>query len=213
MTTGRFITLEGGEGAGKSTQLRHLQALLEARGESVLATREPGGTPGAEEIRSLLVTGARGRWDAWSEALLVTAARRDHVERVIRPALDAGRWVVCDRFLDSTLAYQGYAGGLGAAAVEALHTLAIGRLRPDLTLILDLYPQVGLARAAARRGGEGRFESQDLAFHQRLRGAFRSIAAAEPQRCRLLDGSLEEPALATRIAAVVAERFALEPVP
>lgn len=210
MTQGRFITFEGGEGAGKSTQLKRLRAFLEDRGIAVLATREPGGTPGAEEIRRLLVTGEPGRWDAWSEALLVTAARRDHVERVVRPALAAGTWVLCDRFLDSTLAYQGVAGGLGLAGIEALHGLAIGRLRPDLTLVLDLDPAIGLRRAADRRGAEGRFESHDLAFHERLRDAFRQIAAGEPARCRLLPADGGEDSLAGEIGRLVAERFGLE---
>lgn len=209
MTQGRFITFEGGEGAGKSTQLRRLQGFLEARGLVVLATREPGGTPGAEEIRRLLVTGEGNRWDAWSEALLVTAARRDHVERVIRPALAGGTWVLCDRFLDSTLAYQGHAGGLGAGAVEALHALAIGRLRPDLTLLLDIAPEAGLARAAARRGDEARFEGRDLAFHRTLREAFQAIAAAEPARVRTIDAARPEDAVAAAVAQAVAERFGL----
>jgi len=207
MTRGRFITLEGGEGAGKSTQLARLRTLLESRGIAVTATREPGGTPGAEEIRRLLVTGEAGRWDPWSEALLVNAARHDHVARVIAPALAAGRWVLCDRFLDSTLAYQGQT--LGQGAVEALHALAIGRLRPDLTFVLDLLPEVGLARAAARRGGEGRFETRDLGFHQRLREGFRAIAAAEPERCCLIDASGGEDAVAEQIARVLLERFPL----
>lgn len=205
--TGAFITLEGGEGAGKSTQLQRLRDRLEAAGRKVLTTREPGGTPGAEEIRGLLVKGEPGRWDAWSELLLVYAARRDHVERVIRPALAAGTWVLCDRFLDSTLAYQGYARGLGPGAIETLHALTIGRLRPDLTLILDLDPARGLARAAARRGGEGRFEAQDLAFHERLREGFRAIAAAEPQRCRLIDASGEEAAVAAEVWTAVERRL------
>lgn len=205
MARGRFITLEGGEGAGKSTQARALAQLLRARGKGVVETREPGGTPGAEEIRALLVNGAPGRWDAWSEALLVFAARRDHVERVIRPALARGDWVVCDRFLDSTVAYQGYARGLGAGAIEALHALVIGRLRPDLTLVFDLDPATGLARAAARRGGEGRFEAQDLAFHQRLRDGFQAIARAEPGRCALIDAG--QPLEAVTAAA---ERALLE---
>lgn len=205
MARGRFITLEGGEGAGKSTQARALAQLLRARGKGVVETREPGGTPGAEEIRALLVNGEPGRWDAWSEALLVFAARRDHVERVIRPALARGDWVVCDRFLDSTVAYQGYARGLGAGAIEALHALVIGRLRPDLTLVFDLDPATGLARAAARRGGEGRFEAQDLAFHQRLRDGFQAIARAEPGRCALIDAG--QPLEAVTMAA---ERALLE---
>jgi len=207
MTRGRFITLEGGEGAGKSTQAGRLVALLEARGRRVVSTREPGGTPGAEEIRALLVTGAPGRWDAWSEALLVHAARRDHVERLIEPALARGDWVVCDRFLDSTVAYQGFARGLGAGAIEALHGLVFGRLRPDLTLIFDLEPAEGLRRAAARRGGEGRFEAQDLAFHQRLRAGFQTIAEAEPARCRVIEAGRPPEAVAKAVEQAVLQRF------
>ena len=210
MTRGRFITLEGGEGAGKSTQAGRLVALLEARGRRVVATREPGGTPGAEEIRALLVTGAPGRWDAWSEALLVHAARRDHVERLIEPALARGDWVVCDRFLDSTVAYQGFARGLGAGAIEALHGLVFGRLRPDLTLIFDLDPAEGLRRAAARRGGAGRVEAQDLAFHQRLREGFQAIALAEPARCRVIDAGQPLEAVAKAVEQLVLERFGEE---
>jgi dTMP kinase len=207
MTRGRFITLDGGEGAGKSTQAARLVALLRARGRRVVATREPGGTPGAEEIRALLVTGEAGRWDAWSEALLVYAARRDHVARVIEPALAQGDWVLCDRFLDSTLAYQGHARGLGAGAIEALHALVLGRLRPDLTLIFDLDPAIGLRRAAERRGGEGRFEAQDLAFHQRLRAGFQAIAAAEPERCRSIDAGQPLEAVARAVEQAVLTRF------
>ncbi len=207
MARGRFITLEGGEGAGKSTQATALRALLEARGRRVVATREPGGTPGAEEIRALLVTGDPGRWDACSEALLVFAARRDHVEKVIEPALARGDWVLCDRFLDSTLAYQGYARGLGPGAIEALHALAIGRLRPDLTLLFDLDPAIGLRRAAARRGGEGRFEAQDLAFHQRLRAGFQAIAQAEPERCKVIDAEAPLAAVTQAVEQAVLARF------
>jgi dTMP kinase len=200
---GRFITFEGGEGAGKTTQIALLRERLERAGHRVLATREPGGTPGAEEIRRLLVTGAPGRWDPWSEALLIVAARRDHVERVIRPALAAGNWVLCDRFLDSTLAYQGRVGGIGADAVEALHALAIGRLRPDLTLVLDIDPTVGLVRAGKRAGGEGRFEARGLAFHQALREAFLAIAKAEPQRCKVVDAARDVEAVAASIAGYI----------
>ena len=201
ITRGRFITFEGGEGAGKTTQIALLRQRLEAAGRTVLATREPGGTPGAEEIRRLLVTGEPGRWDAWTEALLVTAARRDHVERVIRPALAAGTWVLCDRFLDSTLAYQG--GALGRDAIEALHSLVFGRLRPDLTLVLDIDPAVGLERAGKRAGGEGRFEARGLEWHRRLRETFLAIAKAEPGRCRIIDAAGDQHRVATQIDKVV----------
>lgn len=213
---GRFITLEGGEGAGKSTQQRRLAAWLRARGRDVVETREPGGSPGAEEIRSLLVTGAAGRWDAVTEALLHFAARRDHLNQTIEPALARGCWVVCDRFADSTLAYQGYGHGLGRAAIEALYDLAVGKLSPDLTLVLDLPAAEGLARAQERNGGtrngggaqaEDRYERMDLAFHERLREGFRDIVAREPGRCVLIDASGDEDAVAARIQAAVAERL------
>jgi len=170
-TRGRFITLEGGEGAGKSTQIKRLTARLAARGIEAVATREPGGTPGAEAIRSLLVTGDVARWDAVTETLLHYAARREHVEKTVRPALARGAWVISDRFADSTMAYQGHAGAVGAARVAALHKLVLGDFQPDLTLILDLPVQVGLARAKARAGIEDRYERMGLAFHEALRKA------------------------------------------
>jgi dTMP kinase len=205
MGRGRFITFEGGEGAGKSTQIRLLAEALTARGLSVEVTREPGGSPGAEEIRALLVRGEAGRWGPVTEALLHTAARRDHLERMVWPALDAGRWVLCDRFFDSTMAYQGHGQGLGRPFVEALQTTALGGFRPDLTLILDLPVAKGLARAAARRGDENRYESMALAFHERLREGYRDIAAREPERCVLIDADRPlETVLGAVIDAVVA---------
>lgn len=186
---GRFITLEGGEGAGKSTQLRRLAEVLEGRGRPVTLTREPGGSPGAEEIRALLVSGETGRWGPVTEALLHTAARRDHLERTVWPALQAGRWVLCDRFFDSTMAYQGYGLGLGRDLVAGLQQAALGDFRPDLTLILDLPVELGLDRAAARRGGEDRYERMDTSFHHRLRDGFLDIARREPERCVVIDAS------------------------
>ena len=189
MTRGRFITLEGGEGAGKSTQIRLLaDALIACRRKDVL-TREPGGSPGAEEIRGLLVSGETGRWGPVTEALLHTAARRDHLERTVWPALEAGHWVICDRFFDSTMAYQGYGLGLGRELIATLQGAALGDFRPDLTLILDLPVEDGLARAAARRGGEDRYERMDIAFHHRLRDGFLDIAAREPERCAIIDAA------------------------
>ncbi|MDP3173040.1 MAG: dTMP kinase [Phenylobacterium sp.] len=187
MARGRFITFEGGEGAGKSTQLRRLAERLTQAGVEVVATREPGGSPGAESIRDLLVNGDADRWSGLSEALLMYAARRDHIERTITPALDRGAWVVCDRFADSTRAYQGAGGGVDPALISALesHVLSV---RPDLTLILDLPADAGLARAGGRGGGEARFESKGLGFHERLRQAFLTIADAEPERCVVIDG-------------------------
>ena len=189
MTRGRFITLEGGEGAGKSTQIRLLADALAACGKDVVMTREPGGSKGAEEIRALLVSGETGRWGPVTEALLHTAARRDHLERTVWPALDAGSWVICDRFFDSTMAYQGYGLGLGRDLIGTLQITALGDFRPDLTLILDLPVEAGLARANARRGGEDRYERMNLDFHRRLRDGFLDIARREPDRCAVIDAA------------------------
>jgi dTMP kinase len=191
---GRFITFEGGEGAGKSTQLKRLVARLEAAGREVVATREPGGSPGAESIRELVLNGSADRWSPVTETLLMYAARRDHVERVIRPALERGAWVICDRFADSTRAYQGAAGGVDPGLIAAMETYILERTRPDLTLIFDLPVDVGLERAHARAGSEMRFESKGLAFHERLRAGFLAIARAEPDRCAVIDacGTLDE---------------------
>lgn len=186
MTRGRFITLEGGEGTGKSTQTGRLAACLEALGIDVLATREPGGSPGGEEIRELLVTGAPGRWQPVTEALLHMAARADHVATVIEPALAAGRWVISDRFFDSTVVYQGIVQGVGEDRVRALYRDIFGTFAPDLTVILDLEAKTGLARAN-EDGQEGRYEDMGEGFHERIAEAFRMIAAAEPERCRLID--------------------------
>jgi len=207
---GRFITLEGGEGAGKSTQQRRLSAWLRDSGREVVETREPGGSPGAEEIRKLLVIGAAGRWDALTEALLHFAARRDHLAQTVIPALERGAWVVCDRFADSTMAYQGYGHGLGREVVTALYEIVVGDLAPDLTLILDLPVEEGLARAGRRNGaqaggagGEDRYEQMDIAFHQRLRDGFHDIVAREPDRCLLIDAQGDEDRVAERIRAAV----------
>lgn len=204
---GRFITLEGGEGAGKSTQARRLAQALAARGVDCLLTREPGGSPGAEEIRALLVNGEPGRWSAATEALLLTAARRDHLERTVRPALATGRWVVCDRFSDSTLAYQGYGAGLPLDDLRTLFRLALGDFKPDLTLVFDLPVDVGLARAGARAGGEDRFERMGRDFHQRLRDGFLAIAAAEPERCAVIDAGADVDAVAADVLAAVRARL------
>jgi dTMP kinase len=194
---GRFITFEGGEGAGKSTQVRRLAARLQGRGLDVIATREPGGSPGAEAIRNLVLTGSADRWSAMTETLLMYAARRDHIERTILPALERGAWVICDRFADSTRAYQGQAGGVPAALIGALEDQVLNGARPDLTLVFDLPVEIGLARAEqfAKQAGHGetRFESKGLGFHRDLRAAFREIAQAHPDRCVLIDadGSIE----------------------
>ena len=172
-----------------------------------MATREPGGSPGAEAIRRLLLDGDSERWDAAGEALLLYAARRDHVARTIRPALVAGTWVVCDRFTDSTIAYQGYGRGLPLADLAALQRFALDGFAPDLTLILDLPVETGLRRAAARAGAADRFERLDRDFHQRLRDGFRIIAASEPQRCTMIDAAAEVVAVQHAIAAAVSARF------
>ncbi|MCE9523897.1 MAG: dTMP kinase [Alphaproteobacteria bacterium] len=189
MTKGRFITFEGGEGTGKSTQARLLATHLAQLGADVVQTREPGGSPSAEEIRSLLVTGAADRWSPMAETLLFYAARIEHWRQVIRPALDRGAYVVCDRFADSTMAYQAYAGGLDRKLVEDLHRLTLADLQPDLTLILDIDVDQGLARAAARRDDETRFERKGRAFHEKLRQGFLDIAKRAPRRCVVIDAS------------------------
>lgn len=209
MTRGRFITFEGGEGAGKSTQLKRLAERLRARGIEVVATREPGGSPGAEAIRELVLNGAADRWSPVTETLLMYAARRDHVERVIAPALERGAWVVCDRFSDSTRAYQGAAGGTDPGLIAALEDHVLGATRPHLTLVFDLSPEAGLARAEAR-GGEMRFESKGLAFHQRLREGFLAIAAAEPERCAVVDAAGSIEAIDAAVWDVVRARLGLD---
>ena len=184
---GRFITLEGGEGAGKSTQAKMLAEWLGSQGIAVDTTREPGGSPGAELIRGLLVTGDVGRWDPLSETLLHAAARHDHLVRRIMPALEAGRWVICDRFFDSTLAYQGYGLGVSHATIAQLRAFAVGNFVPDLTLVLDVSPGTRRARTAGRPGNEDRYERMDEAFHERVRSGFKAIAASEPGRCVTID--------------------------
>src|SRR3954470_22382811 len=196
---GRFISFEGGEGAGKSTQARLLRTALEARGHSVLLTREPGGSPGAEEIRKLLVEGEPDRWTPLAETLLFLAARADHVARVIEPALAAGTWVISDRFSDSTFVYQGLARGLGIDAVRKLQAAALGNFAPDLTIVLDMEPRAGLDRAVARGAAENRFERFDAQFHMRLREGFLAIAAQEPQRCAVIDGAANPEIVAANI--------------
>jgi dTMP kinase len=206
---GRFITFEGGEGAGKSTQVKRLAARLQAEGHEVVTTREPGGSPGAESIRDIVLRGDADRWSPVTETLLMYAARRDHIERVIRPALARGAWVVCDRFADSTRAYQGAAGGTDPGLISALETYILEDVRPDLTLVFDLPPEVGLERAHARAGAEMRFESKGMAFHQRLRDGFRAIAEAEPDRCAVIDASAAMDAVEAAVWGAVSERLAV----
>jgi len=207
--TGRFITLEGGEGTGKSTQIRRLAASLEAKGINVLATREPGGSPGAEEIRRLMVEGEPGRWDAITETLLAYAARADHVARTIGPALLAGCWVISDRFSDSTFAYQGVGRGVPRETIRRIDSAVLDDFAPDLTLVLDLDVTVGLQRAMARPGSENRFEKFGADFHEKLRQAFVDIARRHPERCRLIDASGSEDQVAEAILAAVSRRFDL----
>jgi dTMP kinase len=209
MSRGFFITFEGGEGAGKSTQLRRLADRLRALGREPVLTREPGGSPGAEAIRDIVLNGPPERWSAVTEALLMNAARRDHVERVIRPALAAGKVVICDRFADSTRAYQGAGGEVDPRLIETLEAFVLEDLRPDLTLILDLPVEEGLSRALSRGGGEDRFEAKGAAFHERLRQAFLQIAAAEPDRCVVLSADQTPYAVEAEIFAAVSAR--LEP--
>lgn len=190
MNSGYFISFEGGEGAGKSTQVRRLAARLSGLGREVVATREPGGSPGAETIRDLVVNGAVDRWSPLSETLLFYAARANHLETLIVPALSRGAVVICDRFSDSTKAYQGAAGGVDVTLIDALERQVVGDSKPDLTIILDMPVETGLARAATRGEGEARFEAKGRDFHHRLRQAFLDIAALEPGRHRVLDAAM-----------------------
>jgi dTMP kinase len=203
---GRLITFEGGEGTGKSTQTGLLAAALGRARIPVRATREPGGSPAAERVRQLLLEGEREYWDAVSEALLLAAARHDHVVQTIAPALDEGVWVVSDRFCDSTLAYQGYGGGVALDQLAALQRFAIGDFAPDLTVILDLPVEVGLARASARSAAD-RFERLDRDFHERLRLGFQQIAADNPRRCVLIDASGDRPAVHRAVLEAVEHRL------
>jgi dTMP kinase len=207
VTQGKFITFEGGEGAGKSTQVRILAERLKSAGIEVVATREPGGSPGAEAIRALLVTGDPDRWSAVSETLLMYAARRDHIERTIRPALERGAWVISDRFADSSRAYQGAGGGVSPDFLAAMETHVLEQTRPDLTLILDLPVEQGLERAGRRGGAEARFEAKGLGFHQRLRDGFLAIAASEPGRCSVIDALASPEAVSEAIWQAIAARL------
>ena len=221
MSRGKFITFEGGEGSGKSTQALHLQALLAKQGIATLFSREPGGTPFAEAVRDFLLFGAARTAPGTpvSEALLFYSARADHVERKIRPALQEGTWVVCDRFSDSTRAYQGAAGGVPAATLRELERIVLGDLAPDLTFVLDLPAEIGLRRAEARRLRElspqsktlerDLFEDRDLHFHEKLRRGFLSIARAEPERCVVIDATQPIEAISAQVGSILAQRLAL----
>ncbi len=206
---GRFITFEGGEGSGKSTQIRALAERLETARLRPIVTREPGGSPGAEIMRHLVLSGMGKLLGADAETLLFAAARDDHVRSVIKPALDQGIWVLCDRFSDSTRAYQGSLGNVAPEVLNAMERVTIGGLKPDLTIILDVPAEVGMQRAASRRGTgtPDRFEAEDIKFHQQLRDAYRQIAAAEPQRCLLIDANADAAAVGAAVWAAVHERF------
>ncbi|MBV8927246.1 MAG: dTMP kinase [Bradyrhizobium sp.] len=210
---GRFITFEGGEGSGKTTQIKKLAERLEAAKLRAIITREPGGSPGAEVIRHLLLSGMGKLLGPEAETLLFAAARDDHVRTVIQPALVQGTWVLCDRFSDSTRVYQGRVGHVAAGLLNAMERVTIGDLKPDLTVILDVPVEIGLKRAAARRGSAApdRFESEDVKFHQGLREAYREIAASEPQRCVLVDASADANAVAASIWTALRDRFFATP--
>ncbi|MCZ8123970.1 MAG: dTMP kinase [Tagaea sp.] len=209
---GRFVTFEGGEGAGKSTQIERLAQRLRTAGFRVRVTREPGGpkdgaVEAAASLRKLLVEGDPARWSPRAEALLNYAQRVEHVNRFVLPALVAGDWVLCDRFADSTMAYQGYGHRLGAPLVRALHRASLGAFKPDFTLVLDIPVATGLARAGARAGVETRFERYPTEFHERVRRGFRAIARAEPKRCALIDARGAADTVEARIAKALAKRF------
>jgi dTMP kinase len=206
---GRFVTFEGGEGSGKSTQIKTLAERLDAMKLRAIVTREPGGSPGAEIIRHLVLSGMGKLLGPDAETLLFAAARDDHVRTVIQPALNQGIWVLCDRFSDSTRAYQGRLGNVAPAVLNAMERVTIGDLKPDLTFILDVPVEIGMQRAAARRGTKAadRFEAEDVKFHRELREAYRQIAASEPQRCVLIDASADPGAVAANIWAALRDRL------
>ncbi|MDE2364782.1 MAG: dTMP kinase [Hyphomicrobiales bacterium] len=209
---GRFITFEGGEGAGKSTQARRLAARLETAGRRAIVTREPGGSPLAETIRGVILSGKASALGPMGEAILFGAARIDHIDKLIAPALAAGTWVVCDRFADSTRAYQGAAGKASPDLIAELEKVVVREIKPDLTILMDLPPQTGLARARKRAAGAAsdRFESEDLAFHNALRDAFLDIAAREPGRVKIVDATETEDAIAEKIWTILRDAFPAE---
>jgi dTMP kinase len=211
---GRFISFEGGEGSGKSTQIKMLAERLGAAKLRAIVTREPGGSPGAEIIRHVILSGMGKLLGPDAETLLFAAARDDHVRTVIQPALAQGTWVLCDRFSDSTRAYQGSLGQVLPGVLNAMERVTIGDLKPDLTVILDIPAEVGMQRAAARRGSGApdRFEAEDLRFHQELRDAYRQIAAGEPQRCVLIDADVDISTVAANVWTALRDRFFTTPV-
>jgi dTMP kinase len=206
---GRFITFEGGEGTGKSVQASMLANRLRGLGLSVVLTREPGGSPGAEIIRHVILSGAAKPFGAHAEAILFAAARDDHIRHTIQPALERGQWVICDRFADSTRVYQGTLGNVDPKLIQGLERITVGDLKPDITFILDVATEVGLARAQARRGDEeaDRFERESVEFHDKLRDAFRLLALSEPERCVLIDASAPSAMVAERVWKVITDRL------
>ncbi|WP_025898954.1 dTMP kinase [Sneathiella glossodoripedis] len=205
--TGKFITLEGGDGSGKSTQSRELAEFIKASGREVLLTREPGGAAGADEIRKLLLTGDPDRWDGAEETLLFYTARLNHLRLTVKPALAKGIWVISDRFADSTMAYQGYGNRLGPENVQKIHDVTVGSFEPDLTCILDLDVYEGLKRTHGRSHDEDRFERMDIEFHERMRKGFQAIAKENSHRCVLLDASGEPGVIQRELRRTVQDRL------
>jgi dTMP kinase len=212
---GKFITFEGGEGTGKSTQAAMLAVQLQTLGLGVALTREPGGSPGAEIMRYVLLSGAAKPFGPEAEAMLFAAARDDHIQCTIQPALDVGKWVICDRFADSTRVYQGILGRVDPRFINALERVSVGDLRPDLTLVLDVPVEMGLKRAAGRRRGKypDRFEAEKIDFHQKLRQAYQALAKAEPERCVIIDARAPKKVVAKRIWQAVGKRLELPMAP
>ncbi len=208
---GQFIAFEGCEGSGKTTQIKLLTKILVSKGFDVLATREPGGSPGGEDVRTLLKQGHENRWDGLSEALLLYAARHDHVEKIIKPAIDKGTWVLCDRFSDSSFAYQGFGRGLGLQTLEKLHTLVLGDFFPDLTFIFDIPPQETYERVLRRRSrpGQGgdRFDDMEMAFHQRVYEGYHVIAQKYAHRCAVIQATVSIEAIQENIVGVLEKKF------
>lgn len=209
-TSARFIAVEGVDGAGKGVQTRALHAAMLAAGLEVILTREPGGSPGAEEIRRLIVEGEADRWDDMTELLLIYAARRSHLTRTIRPALEAGNWVISDRFADSSRAFQGVAGKLGLETVDRLHSMVVGDFHPDLTLVLDLDPAISLERARQRGDREDRFEQKGLAYQQQVRAGFRTLVDRSPDTHVMINAEQEIAAVTRDIFAAVEQRLGLQ---
>lgn len=207
---GHFISFEGGDGAGKSTQVKTLANALKKRGITVVVTREPGGSPGAEDIRTLLVNGKPGRWDPLSETLLLFAARHDHIEQTIKPALSEGKWVICDRFTDSTYAYQGAGGGLNRETIRRIESVSIGDFKPELTLLLDVPVEVGLGRTQSRGGKEDRYENFKTDFHENLRQGYLELSKRGRERYAVIDAAAEQKIVAEAVWQAVADKFRLK---